>query len=133
MFVQSFVLGLSRSMIFFINSAGYSFGAFLVIEGRATFDEIIRCVKDLKKKFFFPFFSMILLSSPPLSPTPLSDDGYTCRVFAAMVFTAMSLGRATSYTPDATKSKMAAARIMALLGRKPTSDASSTEGLKLVS
>ena len=41
-FLQGFVLGLSQSLIFFIYSSGYSFGSFLVVQERATFDEIFR-------------------------------------------------------------------------------------------
>ena len=41
-FLQGFVLGLAQSTIFFIYSIGYSFGAFLVVEERATFDQLFR-------------------------------------------------------------------------------------------
>ena len=40
--VQSLILGIAQSVIFFIYSAGYSFGGFLVIEGRCNFDEVFR-------------------------------------------------------------------------------------------
>jgi len=36
------VLSVAQSLIFFMFAAGYSFGAFLVIEERATFDDIFR-------------------------------------------------------------------------------------------
>ena len=53
-------------------------------------------------------------------------------MFAAVVFTALSLGRISSLAPDAAKSKLAAARIMGLLNRKPTMDVVGSDGLKLV-
>ena len=54
------------------------------------------------------------------------------RVFAAVVFTALSLGRASSFAPDATKAKLSATRIIALLKRRPLIDITSTQGQKLV-
>ena len=53
-------------------------------------------------------------------------------VFAAVVFTALSIGRASSFAPDASKAQVSAAKIFALINRKPQIDASSSEGLKLV-
>ena len=44
-FVQAVVFSLAQSMIFYIYSGGYSFGAFLVIEGRADYDKIFRFVQ----------------------------------------------------------------------------------------
>ena len=94
-FGQAVILALSQSIIFYLFSAGYSFGAFLVIEGRASYDDIFR-------------------------------------VFAAVVFTALSLGRASSFASDATKAQNSAARILKLLRRQPLIDATSKEGMKLV-
>lgn len=58
---------------------------------------------------------------------------YLCRVFAAVVFTALSIGRASSFAPDASKAQVSAAKILALINRKPDIDSSSSEGIKLVS
>ena len=41
-FVQAVVLGIAQSTIFYLFSAGYSFGAFLVVLDRATYDQIFR-------------------------------------------------------------------------------------------
>lgn len=54
-------------------------------------------------------------------------------VFAAVVFTALSIGRASSFAPDASKAQVSAAKILSLLNRKPSIDSASSEGLKLVS
>ena len=43
-FVQAVVFAVAQSFIFYVYSAGYSFGAFLVIEERATYDLIFRFV-----------------------------------------------------------------------------------------
>ena len=55
------------------------------------------------------------------------------RVFAAIVFTALSLGRASSFAPDATKAKVSASRILNLLDRRPLINVTSSGGQKLVS
>ncbi len=57
---------------------------------------------------------------------------YYCRVYAAVIFTALSLGRASSFAPDASKAHISAARILSLLDRNPLIDSTSTEGQKLV-
>jgi len=57
---------------------------------------------------------------------------FPCRVFAAVIFTAFNLGRASSYATEAGKSRLAAARILTLLDRVPSIDVSSTDGEKLV-
>lgn len=41
-FVQATVLAVGQSLIFYLYSAGYYFGAFLVIEGRAEYDDVFR-------------------------------------------------------------------------------------------
>ena len=41
-FFSALVYALAQSLIFYIYSAGYRFGAFLVIERRANFDEVFR-------------------------------------------------------------------------------------------
>ena len=41
-FVQATVLALGQSLIYFLYSAGYYFGAFLVVEGRINYDSILR-------------------------------------------------------------------------------------------
>lgn len=41
-FLQAVVLSLSQSMVFYFYSAGFSFGAFLVIENRAVYDDLIQ-------------------------------------------------------------------------------------------
>ena len=41
-FVQTIVLALGQSFIYLLYSAGYYFGAFLVVEGRASYDDIFR-------------------------------------------------------------------------------------------
>ena len=55
-----------------------------------------------------------------------------CSVFGAVVFTAISVGRVTSFAPDASKAQASAARILALINRKPLMETSSTEGIQLV-
>ena len=49
-----------------------------------------------------------------------------------MVFTALSLGRASSFTPDISKAQASAARIFALFNRKPLIDTTSPDGMKPV-
>ena len=51
----------------------------------------------------------------------------------AVVFTALSLGRASSFAPDASKAKASAARIFALFTREPPIDTTSPNGTKPVS
>ena len=58
---------------------------------------------------------------------------FNCRTFAAVVFTAVSLGRASSFAPDASKAQASAARIFALFDRKPPIDTTSPDGERLVS
>ena len=41
-FIQGVVLGVAQSINYFLFSAGYSFGAFLVIVKRSTYDQIFR-------------------------------------------------------------------------------------------
>ena len=41
-FVQATVLALGQSLIYFLYSTGYYFGAFLVVEGRTNYDDIFR-------------------------------------------------------------------------------------------
>ena len=54
------------------------------------------------------------------------------RTFAAVVFTALSLGRASSFAPDASKAQVSAARIFALFNRQPPIDSTSPDGVRLV-
>ena len=54
------------------------------------------------------------------------------RVFGAIGFTAVTVGRASSVAPDITKARVSASRILTLIGRKPTIDSYSKDGLKLV-
>ena len=49
------------------------------------------------------------------------------------MFTALSLGRATSFAPDAQKAKVSASRIFTLVNRCPDIDNYSQDGEKLVS
>ena len=41
-FSQALLLAVSQSIILFLFAAGYSLGAFLVVEGRNTYDDIFR-------------------------------------------------------------------------------------------
>ena len=41
-FIQGVVLGVAESISYMLYSAGYSFGAFLVIMNRATHDQVFR-------------------------------------------------------------------------------------------
>ena len=54
------------------------------------------------------------------------------RVFAAVVFTALQLGRASSFAGDVSKAKVSAARIFSLLKLEPEIDSESPDGLKPV-
>ena len=54
------------------------------------------------------------------------------RVFGAINFTAITIGRASSVAPDITKARVSASRILTLIRRKPTIDSYSKDGLKLV-
>ena len=54
------------------------------------------------------------------------------RVFSAIVFSAMSIGQATSFAPDYGKAKLAAAKVFQLLDHEPSIDSYSEEGQKLV-
>ena len=49
-----------------------------------------------------------------------------------MVFTALQLGRASSFAPDVSKAKVSAARILVLLKLEPSIDTESPDGLKPV-
>ena len=41
-FIQAVVLSLSQSLIFYLYAAGFSFGAFLVIQGRAQYEDVFQ-------------------------------------------------------------------------------------------
>jgi len=41
-FMTALVFAAAQSLIYFLFSAGYSFSAFLVVEGRNTYEEIFR-------------------------------------------------------------------------------------------
>ena len=56
-----------------------------------------------------------------------------CRAFGAIVFGAMSVGKASEFAPDYGKAKAAAAKIFALLDKQPTIDSFCTDGEKPVS
>ena len=70
MFATAIVFALAQSLIFFIYAAGYSFGAFLVAEGRNSYDQIFRSVHIQAYKESCnnkPMYGYIL---PNLSPSP---------------------------------------------------------------
>ena len=50
------------------------------------------------------------------------------RVIAAIFYTAIVIGRASSLAPDAQKAKVAASRILQLIRREPDIDGYSTKG-----
>ena len=77
----------------------------------------------------------MMTSFGPLTSTLLHCNNlfFPFSVFGAIVFTAISIGQASSVAPDASKAQVSAAKIIALLNRKPQIDASSSEGIKLVS
>ena len=54
-------------------------------------------------------------------------------MFGAVIFTAIAIGQASSFAPGTSKAQVSAAKIIALLNRKPQIDASSSEGIKPVS
>jgi hypothetical protein len=56
-----------------------------------------------------------------------------CRVFGAVIFGALSLGRESQFAPDYGRAKLSASQIFALLSKEPRIDNYSTEGLKPVS
>ncbi|OWF55459.1 Multidrug resistance protein 1 [Mizuhopecten yessoensis] len=60
------------------------------------------------------------------------EFGDVFRVFSAVVFGGMALGQASSFAPDASKAKVAAAHIFALLDRVPSIDTESDAGSKPV-
>ena len=43
-FIQATVFALGRSLLYLLYSAGYYFGAFLVVQGRTNYDNIFRFV-----------------------------------------------------------------------------------------
>ena len=59
-----------------------------------------------------------------------SPDLTAFRVFSAIVFGAMAIGEASSYTPNASKAKASAEKIFELLDQEPSIDSESTEGLQ---
>ena len=165
--MTALVFATAQSLIFFLYAAGYSFGAYLVAEGRNTYEEIFRSAVTaantltypvsqflsscyLCYPFWSPYFCLLfplLLSatvyqfpfamSPPtelcgyyLSLCPLLNSD---RTFAAVVFTALTLGRASSFAPDASRAQASAARILQLLKTKPQIDTTSAEGMQPVS
>ncbi|XP_060081688.1 ATP-dependent translocase ABCB1-like [Ylistrum balloti] len=58
------------------------------------------------------------------------EFGDVFRVFSAVVFGGMALGQASSFAPDASKAKVAASHIFALLDRVPKIDTESEAGSK---
>ncbi|XP_069110403.1 phosphatidylcholine translocator ABCB4-like isoform X2 [Argopecten irradians] len=61
-----------------------------------------------------------------------TEFGDVFRVFSAIVFGGMALGQASSFAPDASKAKVAASHIFALLDRVPKIDSESEDGSKPV-
>ena len=55
-----------------------------------------------------------------------------CRAYAAIVFTALTLGRASSVAPDINKARVSAFQILALIRRNPEIDSYSNDGLQPV-
>ena len=55
-----------------------------------------------------------------------------CRVFGAIIFGGMHVGRTGSNAPDFTKGRRAAGRLFSIIERKPVIDAKLEEGQKLV-
>ena len=55
------------------------------------------------------------------------------RTFTAIIFTAISVGRASSFTSDANRAQSSAARIFHLFKRRPAIDSTSSDGLNPVS
>ncbi|KAH9520299.1 ATP-binding cassette, sub-B (MDR TAP), member 4 [Bulinus truncatus] len=53
------------------------------------------------------------------------------RVFSSIIFGGMTIGRQSSFGADYTKAKVAGARIIALINRKPKIDVRSSDGIKL--
>lgn len=53
-------------------------------------------------------------------------------MFSAIIFGAMAVGQASQFAPDYGKAKSSAARIFALLDKKPIIDAYATDGQKPV-
>ncbi|XP_055876966.1 ATP-dependent translocase ABCB1-like isoform X1 [Biomphalaria glabrata] len=53
------------------------------------------------------------------------------RVFSAIIFGGMTIGRQSSFGADFTKAKVAGARIIALINRKPKIDVRNTDGIKM--
>jgi hypothetical protein len=51
---------------------------------------------------------------------------FLCRVFGAIIFGALSLGRESQFAPDYGKAKLAASEIFALLEKQPRIDNYST-------
>jgi hypothetical protein len=64
--------------------------------------------------------------------TSLSHFGFSfVRVFGAIVFSAMALGNASAFAPDAGKAQTSAQRIIKLLDSEPSIDSQSKEGKTL--
>ena len=57
---------------------------------------------------------------------------FSTRVIMAIIFSAMSVGQASSFAPDYGKAKISAGKILALFDRTPAIDNSNTEGEKPV-
>ena len=63
--------------------------------------------------------------------SPIEDHLAHFRVFSAIVFGAMAIGEASSFTPDASKAAASAEKIFALIDLEPSIDSEKTDGLKL--
>ena len=59
-FIQATVLALGQSLLFFMYCAGYYFGAFLVVQGCANYEDVFRFVSRRKSSFFFNVVIIIL-------------------------------------------------------------------------
>ena len=131
---QGGVFAVAQASVFFIYSGGFSLGAYQVTRDPssaiyANYDDIFR----YKRKD----------NSPNPNPNPTTPFLIFSRViivclfllsvYAAIVFTALSIGRASSFAPDAQKAQLSASRVLTLLKRKPEIDNYSTDGLKPVS
>lgn len=51
--MQATVLAVGQSLIFYLYAAGYYFGAYLVVEDRALYDDVFRYIATLTPLLIF--------------------------------------------------------------------------------
>lgn len=111
--VHGLVYGFSQCIPFLLYCVTFSFSRYIVEEGHAEYQDIFRYTYTCHWSLYV--FSFLL------------------RTFTAIILTTMTIGRLSTYAPESSKARLAAARIFEIINRQPSIDSHSDQGIKPVS